>query len=65
MSEIEKMKRYIERAHIPETVSRRYSIRSKEYLPLADLDQRCDAIFLAFAYGQAKGSRAAKAEEKK
>ena len=62
MNEIEKMKRYIERAKIPVRLSIRYDIRSNEYMALADLDQRSDAVILAFAYGQAKGYRAAKVE---
>jgi len=62
MSEIEKMKRYIERTDMK--LSDRYQMGTMEALTLAHHDDWLDAILLAFNYGQAKGYRAAKAKMK-
>ena len=60
MTEIEKMKRYIERTKMDKN-DRFYLDMAEAYespsLPL-------DAISLAFKYGKAKGYRAAKAERR-
>jgi len=69
MSEIEKMKRYIERTKIPHGKARVYQMSMQEALALYNQVYTCedlpiDIISLAFTYGQAKGYRAAKAEMK-
>lgn len=64
MSEIEKVKRYIQEPNIPKDVSRHYTIRIKEGKAIGSLP-RFDAILLAFFYGEAKGYRAAKAEARR
>lgn len=62
MSEIEKMKRYIERTKIPD---------GKATTPCGNLLQMLEemdgfsAVLTAFMYGRAKGYRAAKAEVKR
>lgn len=63
MSEIEKMKRYIERTKLNISATSPYQADVKEVLAISDLPV-FDAITLAFAYGQAKGYRAAKAERR-
>ena len=60
MSEIEKMKRYIELTNV--TISDRYEIGLLEVGELKRAEDSVDAIYLAFLYGRAKGYRAAKAE---
>lgn len=60
MSEIEKMRRYIER-----TKANISSCYEMDFLEVHELKQEADAIdaiYLAFLYGRAKGYRAAKAE---
>ena len=59
MSEIDKIKRYIERT--PKT-NIRYDAQTKELLALMNNLSDFEAIMIAFKYGQAKGYRAAKAE---
>lgn len=63
MSEIEKMKRYIERTKVDDS---RYYLGFIEARAIAKTahtyDDVLDAVALAFKYGQAKGYRAAKAE---
>jgi hypothetical protein len=65
MSEMEKMKRYIERTKM--NVSKGYSMNMLEGLELSKLayeasDLPLEIIVFAFKYGKAKGYRAAKAE---
>ena len=65
MTEIEKIKRYIERTKMPET--KRYSMNIIETLELArstrgEDSNGIEAVVIAFEYGKAKGYRAAKAE---
>ena len=67
MSEIEKIKRYIERTRLKEDDG--YYLGHLEILSLmneASKDVNCafEAIKTAFNYGKAKGYRAAKAERK-
>ena len=70
MSEIEKMKRYIELTKLDMRPSSPYQLNTPEAFELAYQAQTCDdfpleAITLAFNYGKAKGYRAAKAEGKR
>ena len=65
MSEIEKMKRYIERTNLKE--GDRFYLDMREAFELAiqareSNDFPLEVINLAFKYGKAKGYRAAKAE---
>ncbi len=67
MSEIEKMKRYIERTDMKIDGSSPYQLNIREALELADQARSSSVtpigiISLAFSYGMAKGYRAAKAE---
>lgn len=59
MSEIEKMKRYIERTNTGELS--RYELGLLEVQALRRESVQADALYLAFLYGRAKGYRAAKA----
>lgn len=61
MSEIEKIKQYIDK-YTP-AKSHDYDIMSKELLALAVHTPRIDAVLYAFAYGRAKGYHAAKVEK--
>lgn len=67
MSEIEKMKRYIERTHMKKVDN--YCLVYGEAVELlhaaTDVNGMFDVISLAFNYGKAKGYRAAKAEVKR
>lgn len=67
MSEIEKMKRYVERTKMEK--SDRFYMDMAEAFALANqargsVDLLIEVIALAFNYGKAKGYRAAKAEVK-
>lgn len=67
MSEIERMKRYIERTHAKKADG--YCLVHSELRELMKMGQAsADALFeavgLAFNYGKAKGYRAAKAERR-
>lgn len=67
MSEIEKMKRYIERTNLKK--GDRFYLDMVEAFALArqaqsSIDISLEAIALAFNYGKAKGYRAAKAKMK-
>lgn len=67
MSEIEKMKRYIERTNMNIENPLQYAMNMREAFELAHMAGAGDAlsikaISMAFNYGQAKGYRAAKAE---
>ena len=61
MSEIEKMKRYIERTKLNISAASPYQMSTRELFATSTLTV-FDAVNLAFKYGQAKGYRAAKAE---
>jgi len=67
MSEIEKMKKYIERTKLDKY---RYCLSMAEGFSLAHMaretnDFPFEVVTLAFNYGKAKGYRAAKAEARK
>lgn len=64
MSEIEKMKLYIERTPIGEKTAHNYAIGSTEIGAFFDEIKRdqFNAICMAYNYGRAKGYRAAKAK---
>lgn len=64
MSEIEKMKRHIERTHMSEKQRNNYAINNLEICALFAVMQEdwFDAICTAYNYGRSKGYRAAKAE---
>ena len=69
MTEIEKMKRYIERTHMNIENPHQYAMNLSEAFELAKQAIDCgdlpvEMISLAFNYGQAKGYRMAKAEAK-
>ena len=61
MSEIEKIKRHIERTDIRKDMQKKYSLRYDAIIALSKQDV-FEAICLAFDYGRAKGYRMAKAE---
>lgn len=70
MSEIEKMKRYIERTKIKEKDEFRYAMNVREVFELAHKAREggnipIEVLSLAFEYGKAKGYRAAKAEARR
>ncbi len=64
MTEIEKMKKYIERTKMNVSLASPYQMSVRETLDLAKgaAETPVDIICLAFDYGCAKGYRAAKAE---
>lgn len=64
VSEIEKMKRYIERTKQPR--ARAYQMSTMEMLEFAKAtaETPIDAVVMAFNYGSAKGYRSANAERK-
>lgn len=64
MSEIEKMKRYIERTKVPSDPTDAYGFCLGELREIGDFAQAdmFHALCLLFEYGKAKGYRAAKAE---
>lgn len=63
MSEIEKMKRYIERTKLDISETSAYQINIREAFAVSDMPP-IEAINFAFKCGQAKGYRAAKAERR-
>ena len=70
MSEIEKIKRYIERTKMKTSDTGPYAMNMREAFELAHMAGVGDtlsikAISMAFDYGKAKGYRAAKAEVRK
>lgn len=62
MSEIEKMKKYIDRNGAPHNL--RYDVSSKEILALVCEMEPADAVCVAVSYGRAKGYQQAKAERR-
>ena len=60
MSEIEKMKRYIEKSCVPHNP--RYDASFGDMVIIANNMSRIEALEFVFRYGQAKGYRAAKAK---
>ncbi len=64
MTEIEKMRRYIERTKVGKAGA--YQMNLREMLDLAHTaaETPVDVVCLAFEYGRAKGYRAAKAERR-
>ncbi len=60
MSEIEKMRRYIEKYKVPCTP--RYDASINEIIAIASGMSPMEAANFAFVYGRAKGYRAGKAE---
>ena len=77
MTEIEKIKRYIDNSPYKDDVPSCYSITSGEWIALTEMALSCphsnaassppavDAIYLAFEYGRAKGERHARSEMKR
>lgn len=67
MSEIEKMKRYIDKTNMDITTGSPYQMNINEMFRLSHIsaEDATGAIILAFNYGRAKGCRAAKAEARK
>ena len=63
MTEIEKMKKYIERTKLNISSASPYQMSARELFAASTLTV-FDAVNLAFKYGQAKGYRAAKAERR-
>lgn len=63
MSEIEKMKRYIERTKVKDE-NDTFCMRGRDVVTLLSYGGQADAIMLAFDYGKAKGYQAAKAERR-
>ncbi len=59
MSEIEKIKQYIDRTKINDKRSF-YEMRFSECIALARMEDTCYAIMLAFEFGRAKGERHAR-----
>ena len=64
MTEIEKMKRYIERTKMDKNSSYQMNFREMLELTYASAEIPADIVCLAFDYGKAKGYRAAKAERR-
>lgn len=64
MTELEKIKKYINDTKVPGPVICRYVLRIDEAESFTRLDIY-DGMALAFAYGRAKGYRAAKAEARR
>ena len=60
MSEIEKIKRYIDKHEVP--CNPQYIMTVDEALAVAHELGGLEAVSMAFAYGKAKGYRSAKAE---
>lgn len=68
MTEIEKMRKYIEQTKIPVANTSGYNMTTTEVFALIDcsgVDALFESVVLAFKYGQAKSYRAAKAEVKR
>lgn len=63
MSEIEKMRRYIERTHVKDERDT-FCMRSRQIKTILAETDLVEAIILAFDYGKAKGYRAAQAERR-
>ena len=63
MTEIEKMKRYIERTKMNIAATNPYQMNIRETLAVSDMTS-LEAISFAFQYGTARGYRAAKAERR-
>ncbi len=61
MSEIEKVKRYINKHEVPK--NQHYDALFTEVLAIAREMEPIDAVSFAFAYGRAKGYQMAKAGE--
>lgn len=61
MTKLEQVKKYISNTRVPKPVICRYVLRLDEAESFTKLDIY-DGMTLAFAYGRAKGYRAAKAE---
>jgi len=60
LSEIEKIERYIERTKIPRSIEIRYDMCFPEWAALCQDAHACDALYLAYTFGRAKGYRAGK-----
>ena len=62
MTEIDKIKRYVERTSVPRRLSTRYDCYTSELESICkDSRNWLEALSLAFEYGKAKGYRAGKA----
>lgn len=64
MTQIEKMRRYVERTAIPKKIHIRYDLLGSELVALGHSNHILDMATLAFNYGMAKGYRAAQAERR-
>ena len=64
MSEIEKMKKYIERTKMGIKNPLQRAMNMREAFELAGMAKTDSSLSIAFNYGQAKGYRAAKAERR-
>lgn len=64
MDTIARIEKYIANTKYQRKMKPRYVTRSDEICDIARKKTPCDAVILAFEYGQAKGYRAAKAEMK-
>lgn len=64
MSEIEKMKRYIERTKLNKNDLYQMNMREMLDLAHATAETPVEIVCLAFEYGKAKGYRAAKAKRR-
>lgn len=62
MTEIERIKRYIERTKFPSPD--RYELGGRQARALRDETDIVDILYTAFLYGRAKGYRAAMSERK-
>jgi len=62
MSEIERMRKYIERTGLTYKKRLHYDINVNQIFSLRDELSFFDALTMAFRYGQARGYRLAKAE---
>lgn len=63
MTEIEKIKRYIQKTKVQKPD--RYELGGLEANALRDEGDIVDIVYTAFLYGRAKGYRAARAEQRK
>lgn len=65
MTEMEKMRRYIERTGVKYSLASPYNMTLEEMWELRRMEDIGVAFSLAFDYGRAKGERSARAEQKR
>lgn len=61
----ERIKKYIERTDIDESLRKKYGASVKEVISLCSVARGANLAYWAFEYGMAKGYRAAKAEARR